>query len=195
MRKFIIATLLSALIISAGAIAQAKDYTFSPNPSNLWNLDHGQYYTWGFNFKLPKGQTITDAVLTINSIDNWANEKDNELYIHLLDNPKIGTFAHNDTTNGDQFKKQGKVVGIFHDTKAGKTDTLTYDFKALGLLTTLNTYLKNGTVGFGFDPDCHYYNKGISFKIETAPVPEPSSLLALVGGLSMGGFSLLRRRK
>lgn len=199
MKGLIKTVAISALLLAVGVAANAKTYTFTPNPSNLNNLDHSYYYTWGFKFNAPAGQTITDAVLTIDSIDNWADEKDNELYIHLLDNPKVGTYEKTDSNSGDQFKNQGTLIAAYHDPKAGKAETLTYDFKNLGLLSTLNSYLSNGVAGFGFDPDCHFYNKGISFKITTAtnpaPVPEPSSMLALFGGVSMAGASLFRRRK
>jgi hypothetical protein len=60
------------------------------------------------------------------------------------------------------------------------------------MLDTLTSYSgNNGVFGLGLDPDCHYYNSGITFTITTQstiqqPVPEPSSLL----GLALGMFPL-----
>jgi hypothetical protein len=189
---------LAVMVFALGAAANAKTYTFTP--TNMGVLDHADYYTWGFDLNVPKGQTITDAVLTISNIQNIGNDPSNELYIHLLDNPKLGVVEKTDTTNGDQFLNQGVLVGTYHANKPNQPVTLTYDFKNLGLVKDLDQYLANGIAGFGFDPDCHFTDCGIKFTVTTAktpcpPVPEPSSMLGLLGGVSMAGVSLFRRRK
>ncbi len=58
-------------------------------------------------------------------------------------------------------------------------------------LTTLVSYASDGKFYLGFDPDCHYYNNGITFTIvtERQSVPEPSTFLLLGSGLLLGvGF-------
>jgi hypothetical protein len=66
---------------------------------------------------------------------------------------------------------------------------------------TLEDYIINdGLFGFGFDPDCHYYNDGISLLITTTfkeydnPVPEPVTGLGVIAGLS-GLAGYIRKRR
>lgn len=60
--------------------------------------------------------------------------------------------------------------------------------------TAYNNY---ATFGLGFDPDCHYYNDGIKFIVQTAPIcaPEPSTFMLLGAGLLGAGLFARRRRK
>ena len=48
---------------------------------------------------------------------------------------------------------------------------------------TIRTYSADGNFGLSFDPDCHYWNDGVSLKVETAQTPEPATMLLLGSGL------------
>jgi hypothetical protein len=70
-----------------------------------------------------------------------------------------------------------------------------YNFTA-AQVQALSAYIANGSnVALGFDPDCHFWNNGITFRITTAPTenPEPATLVLL--GTGIGGYLIRRRRK
>ena len=75
-----------------------------------------------------------------------------------------------------------------------RNNLVTIDFTGQEL-AALTSSLSNDNFGFGFDPDCHFYNCGIKFtmKTKTTPVPEPT-LLSLLG-CGLLGLLFVRRKK
>lgn len=67
---------------------------------------------------------------------------------------------------------------------------LIYDFDEESI-NKLFEFALDGSFGIGIDPDCHYYNSGIYLTVETAPVPEPSTIILLLTGVI--GVGIIRR--
>ena len=187
-------------VAALSAPAWATTVTFQPSPANLWNLQHEKCQSWGIQWTVPEGEQIDDAILSIKSIDNWRNEP-NALYIHLLDDPKVGTFRSRDKfTASDDWAGQGDLVGIYVDYKHGKKESPSYSMSSLGLLDEFREYAADGVFGFGFDPDGQCSNKGVSLTIITSPVPpppshmpEPVTMASVLCGLAMVGGYVRRR--
>lgn len=192
------------------------------DPDDLWDLDHLYWYTWGFkNVALPEGEEIVEAVLTIRNVNNWtaAENGENWLRLYLLDtaenpyngrgdrgNPPAGRLRrYSDTDNGPDniagLAWTAKVhIGTYTDYDGGPGGdvvTLVYSLADLGLLEVLEVYIQNGNdFGLAFDPDCHYWNDGVSFSITTGlrTVPEGgSTLVSLAFGVGMAAWAGRRR--
>jgi hypothetical protein len=206
MKKREMRNLLCAIVLGlfATTSANAGLVVFHPTPNNLSELPHAEYFTWGINFTLAPNEEITSAALTFNNIWDWTAENTDNLFVHLLDNPNAGTISYVDNEGGgDNFAGKGPLVGDWSDSFGGRPRNfnLVFDFSSLGLLGTLNNFAATtpGTgkanFGFGIDPDCHYYNDGVTFTITTETntptnVPEPATIVIL----AIGGLSLCRKR-
>jgi len=195
--SFIIVTVF---ILSLSGIAGAT--TFEWDLGDMYDLDHNYYYTWGEDdWGVPTGDTVVSASVTFNDIQNY-DSSSNDLYLSLLDTALDGTTRRWDgSADGSYFESwayTGTQITLEHweDLPAYAQD-ITYSFDA-SELGTLVSYLENDSVfGLGFDPDCHFYNNGISFNIETtsggAPVPEPTTMLLL--GCGLAGLGFVRKKR
>lgn len=206
--------MVATLLLSCGAQAMVVDpneYNFSPSDSDLGDLDHYKAYEWGIftDVDLSK-QVITSARLTIDSINNWIIEPTDILRVHLLDDPAKapGTKIYSDNQNPvDFFEGRGTYLFGFTDDNEYKVtyrrhtewvnppEDLVYDFTDSDLAALMSYIQNDGKFGFGFDPDCHFYNCGIDFEfcVEDRPVPEPATLLLL--GMGVTGLVVRRFRR
>ncbi len=194
-----------ALLIMFALKAAAVSFTYAPTPADLNDLDHHSAYTWRINNINLDGATITGATLTFKNIANW-DSNPNILFIHLLDTAKhsgVSSFIDdpNDNQMADNFAGSLLASNPLVAAGTGNTfltsksftmtpTTFTYTFTP-AQLAALQAYITNGhNIAFGLDPDCHFFNDGVTF---TMTVPEGGTTVMLLG-LALIPFLFLHRK-
>jgi hypothetical protein len=209
-RYFLAAACALALACGTPTRAALVPLTFQPNPADLGDLDHHLVYTWRIDNINLTNISVTGASLTFKNISNW-DSNPNMLFVWLLDtathsgvatiqdvNPSqvpvvdisdaflspITSLVANGTAKQKLFQKSFTTTGA----------DFTYNFLPSDL-TALQSYINNGhDIAFGFDPDCHFFNDGITFTMNVVPVPEPAGLFP-VACLVAGAIGLEARRR
>ena len=188
------------IMITVACLVQAEmEWTYTPDPINMYNLDHGQVYGWGIDAtEIDPMEHVIAAELTFYNIRNW-NDQSNILYIHQLNWPNKtapGLYNINDPDSGESDFFATDFTGahthlVTYEDLSDEGQELTYEFTSDDLIV-LNYYLSDGLMGIGVDPDCHFWNDGVELKLITSAVPTPASIG--LGLLGLGGLVLLRRQ-
>lgn len=213
---------IAALVLCLfSGLAVADTLTYRPVPSDLYDLDHHNLYTWRVGGVNLGAYTVTGATLTFSNIRNWDGNP-NMLYVHLFDTAVYGGVAsfiddnpasapvtdirddfvdprwHNGTNAIGQpapwlIAPGTAGVHLFDESFGTTPETFVYGFTS-GEIALLNTFILNGgNFALGFDPDCHFWNDGVTLRLTTARVPEPG-LMALLGTAVAAVWASRRRR-
>lgn len=209
--------IVGLIAAASPAFAAVTSMSWQPNPVNLNDLDHHSVYTWRIDNITVNPSTITSATISFDNIRNWDSNY-NVLHIHLLDTAKYAGVASfiDDPTNSvpvtdytDDFSNNRYHGNSGWLVANGTADTFlkdktftsspvdyTYTFSAAEL-TALQQYLAHGEdIALGFDPDCHYFNDGITFTLNFTPVPETATMVPIALLLTAAiGFEIRRRRR
>lgn len=198
MKKLLLFLCSVGLVLSISGMAGGTTYTFQPTPSDMSDFNGSYWYTWGIDQTIPEGETIQSASLSFDNISYWNDYYETgDLWVHLLDSAIAGVtdiWSGDPDGDADHFAGQGTFLFDYQDHTRTTNENYSYQFTDLQI-AALSGYAGDGNFGFAFDPDCHFFNDGVSFTVETAgaPVPEPTTMLLL--GCGLAGLGFVRRKK
>ncbi len=185
----------AALTLALTPLAASADTLHvEPNPKDLYDLNHDYAFTWRVEVEDEVlNSELQSASIHFEDIRNWRTEP-NRLYLRLLDTADKGVdWFYDNEASGDYFAGQGIELTTYVNLPRTSQD-ITYTFTD-AQLETLSNYIASGNdFALAFDPDCHYYNNGVSMDLEYGPadVPEPTTM----GVLAIGGtLAFFRRRR
>ena len=207
-------SIVLACIVTLGVIAisaNADIYTFQPIPDiDLAGLDHHYYYIWEIkDFSLPADEPVIGASLFFDNINDWTVEDGDILYMRLLSKADITEAdvtddvvdlwkpgsdnniyrGHDGQAVGDDLSDYGILLGTYTDDDPfpNPPEDFTYNFTQSQWESLDDLIRADGRFGIGLEPDCHYWNDGITLTIVT---PVPGAVLLGILGLGVAGLKL-----
>jgi len=202
-----------SFVLPNTAPAAVTSLSFQPTPVDLNDLDHHYSYSWRIDGIDLSNVSLTSATLSFKNIANW-DSNPNMLFVYLMDTAThagVNTFQDHPLSEApigniiDHFAN-GAVIPSLITGSTAITKLFQKSFTTTGTdytftfnsaqLQTLSQYITNGhDIAFGFDPECHFFNDGITFTMNFTPVPEFASVVPVAILVALATALEIRRRR
>ena len=215
-RSLVLLCAIAGFAAANYADAAVTSLSWQPSPADLNDLDHHMVYTWRIDnisvnpatIPAPRSVSTTSPTGTRTrtfcicicstprssaGVASFVDDPTNSSPVTDFTDDFISTRFHSDShwlvANGtaDTFLKDKSFTNNPVD--------YTYTFTA-SQLAALQQYLAHGgDIALGFDPDCHYFNDGVTFTLNFTPVPEVANMIPIALLLATSVALEIRRRR
>ncbi len=186
-------------------ISNITNWDTNPNTLFVHLFDTAKYYYGSSDYTLGYASATHDGYYLSSRVTTYEDSPSDS----LISDAFAGSnwWVNNPLEADDPVNRTNVLLGTFVDTNGvDATNTVTFDLATIIVdgngktaLEALNEYINSGSsdIAFALDPDCHFFNSGITFTLsdKVKAIPEGSVVLPLLGILALvGGRQYLRRR-